>query len=598
MFINNILRVFKLFIKTNVYAILLPFKVTPISYTFYCLLNIFKSAYPIVIVYIWSYMIDEMVILYYGAEVYTSILFLTLLYVGLLISSRITRTGISMIHSYQKDKMQLYIDTAVMNKMSAIDPALSDDPRNINKVDAALNSTIYVVDSAYWPIAAVSSVISLIAAGVIFLSVDIFAGIIFLATYIPGAVITYINGKKMDQLSIETISETREKEYYKKILTSIDFAKDIRLYGIKDNLIEKHNYLWKTIRLKRNIVFTKSFILSCLALVLSYSGFLFIILRSAIAVYENSMMLGTMVMFIGLAHNVSSNLTQIFIDFGIQINVASQRIQYYMDFMAWKPSIYENNGLCVTPFPEIRFENVSFRYPNSEKYTLKNISLTLKSKEKIALVGINGAGKSTIVKLLLRFHDPEEGRILLNGIDAREYSLSSLRSLFSVCFQSTFNYSLAIDENISLSSSSDEGMIMEAMQNADISSIFEDNDEGVKMPLTRKFEDNGLELSGGQWQKIGVARTFYRDADIVILDEPSSALDPQAEENVLNAFKRICKEKSGLIISHRLSCLHMVDNIYVIENGVIAESGSHGDLMTMGGRYAQLYNLQSSKYKI
>lgn len=217
----------------------------------------------------------------------------------------------------------------------------------------------------------------------------------------------------------------------------------------------------------------------------------------------------------------------------------------------------------------------------------------------MALIGVNGAGKTTIVRLLLRFYEPQSGQILLNGTDIREYTMASLWSVFGVCFQSVEHYAMKLRENVTISDIEREYDIEALNTSAHLSGldrVIEDWKDGWDTLMTRKFSDDGKELSGGQWQKVGLSRAFFGNADIVILDEPSSALDAEAEDVIFSSFATLCRDKGGILISHRLSSVMMVDKILYINGGRLTEYGTHSELMKKNGEYAKLYRLQAEKY--
>lgn len=312
-----------------------------------------------------------------------------------------------------------------------------------------------------------------------------------------------------------------------------------------------------------------------------------------------TMALGSFAMYIQLSNTVGSNV-QTLIQSGLwQSKIMLPKAHKFIQFLHEGTQIADTGTEPVPRFPSIEFQNVSFRYPGSQEYALKNLSFQVEGGKKIALVGVNGAGKSTMVKLLLRFYEPESGCIRINGKDIRMFPLDEYRRLFSVCFQEVNKYAMTMRENIAISDIDridDTSAIADAAKASGADKIYADFSDGLDSDLTRSFNDKGYELSGGQWQKVAIARAFHRKSDIIILDEPSSALDPEAEEALFTSFKTLCKEKGGILISHRLSAITMVDEILLMDDGVVVESGTHEELMKAKGKYAEMYALQAEKY--
>ncbi len=272
----------------------------------------------------------------------------------------------------------------------------------------------------------------------------------------------------------------------------------------------------------------------------------------------------------------------------------------YYDLRQVKPAIETNKeGLSLGgEITSIRFEGVSFRYPASDRFVLKDVSFKIGARERICFVGGNGAGKSTLIKLLLRLYDPTEGRILINDRDIRDYSIVALRKAFGVLMQDYSRYWFSVKENIVLGDV-EKGENDEDVRSAiDCSGLRDTVDTLPKKELTvlgRVFED-GEDLSGGEWQKLGLARIFYRNAAVVILDEPTSTLDPKMEEAVLEYFHRMTRDKISIIISHRLSSAKVADKIIVVDEGRVVEIGSHAELIDKDGLYAQLFEIQKNRY--
>ena len=247
----------------------------------------------------------------------------------------------------------------------------------------------------------------------------------------------------------------------------------------------------------------------------------------------------------------------------------------------------------------IEFRNVSFRYPGTTRNVLENVNLTLAPNDHVVLVGVNGAGKTTLIKLITRLYDVTEGAILLDGRDIREYDVAALHDLYGIIFQDFGKYAETVAENIEFGDISrdhnrDDVVLAAKQGNADV--FIGKLPHGYDTPLTRMFEDDGIELSGGQWQKLSVARAFYKDSDILILDEPTASLDAFAEKEVFDRFTELSKDKLTIFVSHRLSSAVDASKIVVIDGGSIAEVGTHDELIALGGKYYDLFTTQASRY--
>jgi ATP-binding cassette subfamily B protein len=256
----------------------------------------------------------------------------------------------------------------------------------------------------------------------------------------------------------------------------------------------------------------------------------------------------------------------------------------------------------ATPGLSIEFRDVSFTYPGKDPATqaaLRHVSFTIRAGEAVALVGRNGAGKTTIVKLLTRLYDPDEGQILVGGRDIREYDINDLRRVIGVIFQDYVTYYMSARENIGvgrIDDIEDMELVERAAWKSGANAVITKLPDGYQTMLGRWFKD-GFQLSGGEWQKVALARAFMRDAPILILDEPTSSLDAQAEYEIFTKFRLLTEGKTAVFISHRFSTVRLADRIFVIENGVLQESGSHHELIALNGRYAELFNIQAEAYR-
>ncbi|MEI7990441.1 MAG: ABC transporter ATP-binding protein [Chloroflexota bacterium] len=290
-----------------------------------------------------------------------------------------------------------------------------------------------------------------------------------------------------------------------------------------------------------------------------------------------------------------------------QYSSMSIRIKYidkFFEFMNMKPLITTNTKDITTipnePTPtQIEFVDVSFRYPGTEINILHNFNMKINSGEKIALVGENGAGKSTIIKLILRFYDVTEGKILLNGTDIKNVDLGKWRTSVGALFQDFIKYQFTFKENIVLGNTRNQNnkdLMNEVVEKAGIEECLQNLPNGYQQVVGKMF-DGGMDLSGGQWQKLALARAFYRDAPILILDEPTSAIDAKAEYEIFERVQKLQDNKTVIIISHRFSTVRNADRILVLNGGKIIEEGDHQQLLAKDGVYAELFNLQAKGYK-
>ena len=441
-------------------------------------------------------------------------------------------------------------------------------------------------------------IISLSIGLTLFLPYNPILGIIYIFTYLPGAIVSYKQKRKMQEYSIQFVPENRKKNYYRSILTEAHYAKDLRLYNLADYMKEKFNFIWNLLRQQRKKIFKQGTKAMLLSSIVSVTGFVMILIWAIYSVINGYMTIGTLTLFIGLSAKTGMDFASIII-LPVHLNIELPFVLAYANFIKLNNHEIDYGHKKMPEFPEIEFRDVYFKYPGNGEYTLKQLSFTIRSGEKIALIGINGAGKTTIVKLLLRLYDVTEGIILIGGNNIKSYSLSELYRLFSVCFQDILPYSLSVRENIAISDIDrviETDAIISAAKKSGANTIYEKIASGIDTNLTRQFDEQGYEPSGGEWQKIALSRAFFKNSDVFILDEPSSALDPEAEDLIFNSYKKLGSYKSGIIISHRLSCISLVDKIILLKNGTAVEIGTHNELMCLNGEYANYYQMQANLY--
>lgn len=490
------------------------------------------------------------------------------------------------------------VDTQIASHTASLDLSYFDYSKFYNEINNARRDSASIQSLTWFVMDIIRLGIQFIFSFVILAMLNAVFAFVLIAAGIP----LVIYEKKLTGVVYrwqrKNVPEERKMNYVLSVLTGKEFAKDIRLFDIQKELLSKFNSMWSNwFNNKRHTTFVNSKKVMLLS-ILPGIGAIGISLFVGIEIIYGRLTAGDYVLYSGMIDQLMSGMFSIIILIS-QIYDNNIRLVNYNNFMRWKSNLTENgNKISEAPF-EICFINVSFKYPGAEKYILKNVNFSISRNEKIALVGLNGAGKSTVVKLILRYYDPSEGKILVNGIDIREYDLEQYRSHFSVMFQDYANYAFSIKDSITMSNldhKEDMDKIINAVERSGVQSVLSKHGIGLDTCLTRQYEEDGEELSGGEWQKISLARTFFREGDIIILDEPSAALDAEAEHQVFKKFAELCKGKGAIFISHRLSNVTMADRIIVLENGEIIEDGSHNELLELNGKYSYMFNLQAEKY--
>ena len=589
----------KVFVSTEIYLLKLIMKLNGWAGIVVLLITLFNNIYPIVATYIGALIIDELVELSQLEQFNVRIYYYILAELGLKVFSVTLSSIESVIESHIENKASQYLDIQIIRKISEMDCAYFEDPKNLETISIAEASKNEVAEEIYGSRNLISSIVAFALSITAFLSQSPLLGIIFLATYIPGIIMEQKVRESTYNFTIQNIPETREKDYYRSILTSKSTAKDVRLYGLHSYLKDKYNQLWKRIKTERFKLFKTNSLKSFGTILVKYAGTVAIILYSVISIVNNHMSLGQMSWYIGISVIVGVNYESVVSSIVRQIKYIVPHVNLFMHFMSYKNNMEYGERICNYKVPQIKFENVTFYYPNSDTPALKNVSFCLAPGEKIGIVGINGAGKTTLIKLLLRLYEPQSGCIYVDGCPLSDLSKEEYRKLFCVCFQNVNTYALSLRDNIALSDIdrvNNDNEISDAIR-AVGADFIDELGKGYDTVLSRNIDENGYEPSGGQWQKIAMARAFFSKAPIVILDEPSSALDPISEDRIFKSFKQLCDQRSGILISHRLSSALIVDRIMLIEGGKIVEIGNHEELMKNKGRYAELFNMQAGKYK-
>jgi ATP-binding cassette subfamily B protein len=459
------------------------------------------------------------------------------------------------------------------------------------------------------PVRIVNSLMQVAQSGLSLLVIGVFLAftlhwgffVVLLVAAAPGMWVRARQSRETYDLQRRQTALERAVGYVDTTLTNEWFAKELRLFGLGGFFSKKSQALRRKLREEKIAMAKRRTAREAVTHIFWIGALYGSIAVVALKAAGGGVTIGSLVMFYQALQRGQSYL-QDFLYGMASLYEHNLFLKNLSEFLDLKPRIGEvaNPKPIAQPIREgLVFENVSFTYPGKETPTLRNVSFTLRPGQKIALVGENGSGKTTLVKLMCRLYDPTEGRILLDGVDLREVSIGELRRQFSVIFQDFVRYHLSLAENIGLGDlklMDDREKIVEAARRSGADSFIEKMPQGYDTKLGRIFYE-GEEISGGEWQKVAVARAFLRETPFIIMDEPSSAMDARAEYELFARFAEMSEGRATVLISHRLSTVRMADAILMMEHGRIVEQGSHDDLVARGGVYARLFELQAQNYR-
>jgi ATP-binding cassette subfamily B protein len=499
------------------------------------------------------------------------------------------------------DKYSRHVSTKIMAHASHLDLTSFEDPLFYDRMERARvqgTDRIVLIQSAGQLIQQIVTTISL-AASILFFSPWILLALV--VCVIPAFMGETHFAFMGYSLNFRQTPAKREMEYMRVLGGSKESAKELKLFGLAPFLVGRYSKLSNELQLQ-NIGLAKrrlivGALLSLLGTLGYYGSYAFVIYETVMG----TLTIGALYFLTGAIAGASTNIQAVFATFS---TIADQAlfVTDLLEFFAMKPTVASKPNALPAPRPireGFEFRNVSFNYPGQTRQVLSDVSFQLRPGERLALVGENGQGKTTIVKLLTRLYDPTSGQILLDGLDLREYDLEDLWKEIGVIFQDFMRYDVTASENIAIGKIEEKENIFRiraAAQKSLAEQVIRKLPKGYDQILGRRFE-GGVDISGGEWQKMALARAYLRDAQVLILDEPTAALDARSEHEVFQRFAELTLGKMALLISHRFSTVKMADRILVLENGQIAEQGHHDQLLLNGGRYAEMFELQAASYR-
>ena len=522
-----------------------------------------------------------------------------LAFVGLSMLNEVIVVGCDYLLNVSAKRVFKGLNNMIFKKASEVDVACYEDPvfyDSYKRATDILNSGFFLGYCLQFA-RVIANLLSLILIVGVVATIDK-AYLIFLAPVSIVFAVEIIKSKLIYKKDLSMTSNNRIKAYAQRTVFLKDFSKDVRCSNIFGVMLRNYQ---RAVDDNVRIIKTYGKKLFFFSMTGSIFGELVPIVGTyALASYKFYNNAGADISGFSVVLSAINSVRTCAEDIARSFAELSNMALYFQnlrDFFEYEPKIVSGEKQAGE-LETLEVKNVSFKYPHSEKYSLKNVNLKIEKGQTVALVGVNGAGKSTLVKLLLRFYDPTEGEILYNGVNIKEYDVLSLRSKIATVFQDYKTFALSVAENV-MCRECDENDKIQAEQMLKRSGAWDKIatlEDGVDTVLTREFDDNGAGLSGGENQKLAVARMFAKDFELAILDEPSSALDPIAEYKMYENLIAATENKTVIYISHRLSSAVLSDKIFVLDGGTVSESGSHAELMARGGKYSKMFTLQASSY--
>lgn len=517
----------------------------------------------------------------------------------LTVASLLTQRAAAYAQTIHSSIIQEHISLSILDKAMSFDLAMYDDAQFYDKFSAVRNDSYSLANIMWSVLECVSACFSLICSFAILSRQSFLYALCIVVLIIPATCVNHYYTRRLYENDLRQTNNERKKSYIYSIGSSKEYAQEIRCWNLGGFLKKRYNQLWAVVlETRKKLSFQQAAAVFFLSLLPEFAVFL-ISVHIAADVLRQTLTVGDYTFYTGIMSQVLSSA---------MLLIGSIMTVYGNKLKIDNISAFEQSYVCsiasgtrpIREVESIEFVNVGFVYPGTTARVLDHVNLFIKRGETVALVGKNGSGKSTMIKLLLRLYDATEGKILINGVDIREYDLTELRRCFGIYFQNGPNFAFTVLENMILDGEKKEDTeqrVRDLFRSCDAEDILSACHGELDTYLTRIFSTEGIELSAGQHQKLAIVRALYRDSACLILDEPSSSLDPEAEFRIFESLKAHLPGKITLLTSHRLTNVHLASRIIVLESGRILEEGTRQELLQKKeGRFAELYQYQAQKY--
>lgn len=592
---NKIKTFFSGLFKNVWFGIKTCFLASKFYFSMKLIILVFTTLIPLVNLWLWKEVLNGIVD--FGNSKQTVIVCLVI-YIALQLATYLIDQFDNYVQDRYSDELKFYIEEQMMDKTSRMDLSFFDSAKMGDKVRHARSNFLTMMNMSWLVFDIISAFINVVATLIIVCTYKWWLGIVTLMLLIPFMLYNKKRTERKLQMEKEQLRDNRKKDYYRDVFFNDNVQFEVKLNNIASYFIGKYKETWRKLYKINKTEDVKHNIINTLIMIVNVSSEFLVLTVSVFDVVNKHIGIGDLQYNLSMVSRLRSQSQMLMNKVNKFLNDNTRLIEL-QEFMDIEPEVEKSGTLKPSNNPKIEFCNVSFRYPNAEQYVLKDCSFTIDPHEKIGLIGLNGAGKSTIIKLMFRFYVPEKGCIKLDGIDLKEYDIYAVRKVFGVLFQDYVTYCLPLREIIALSDFDErfnDEKLKKACDISGASEVIKDWENGYDSVLGRYYADNGKDLSGGQWQLVGLARAYFKDSEYMILDEPSAALDPISEDRIFEQLYHLSEGKSSVTISHRLSNTTLADKILVIGDGHIIEQGSHFELLKQNGKYAELFNLQASKY--